>query len=351
MRNGFDDKGLFDNSIPHKELSPARVDISVVAPCHNEQECIHEFYTRMSRVLKQTAATYEIVFVNDGSSDRTGELLAEIALKDPLVVAVELSRNHGHQLALTAGLEVTRGERVLIIDADLQDPPELLPKLMVAMDAGADVAYAKRLSRTKETFFKKITAGLFYRLLRRVSRTNIPVDTGDFRLISRQVADILRAMPEPDRFIRGMVAWVGFRQVAVEYHRDPRFAGVTKYNLSKMLGLAIDAVTGFATAPLRFLFFFAVLALAAAAGSIGWTIYVAFSRHIFAVVTTLLAVQFFFTSVVLFALAMIGEYVSRTFLQGKRRPLFLIRSINGCAPIEYDNADGIREETPMFIER
>jgi glycosyltransferase involved in cell wall biosynthesis len=348
MRNGFVDKGFFNAATSSSGFPLASVAISVVAPCHNEEECICEFYSRMSRVLEQSDASYEIVFVNDGSSDRTGELLAEIAQSDKHVVAVELSRNHGHQLALTAGLEVARGERILIIDADLQDPPELLPKLMAAMDSGADVAYAKRLSRTKETIFKKLTAGLFYRLLRRVSRTNIPVDTGDFRLISRQVADILRAMPEPDRFIRGMVAWVGFRQVAVEYHRDPRYAGVTKYSFSKMLGLAIDAVTGFATAPLRFLFFFAVMALAAAVGSFAWAGYVAFSRHLFAAVTTLLAVQFFFTSVVFFALAMIGEYVSRAFLQGKRRPLVLIRSINGCAPEAYSGGVPAEEE-PVSI--
>ena len=211
------------------------VSVSVIVPCHNEEACIHEFYRRMRCVLDNLDENSEMVFINDGSSDRTAVALAEIQALDESVVVVDLSRNHGHQLALSAGLEVANGERVLLIDADLQDPPELLPKLMDAMDAGADVAYAKRISRAGESRFKRLSAGFFYRFLRVLSKTDVPLDTGDFRLISRQVADVLRQMPEPHRFLRGMVAWVGFEQVAVEYHRDSRFAGETKYGIGNML--------------------------------------------------------------------------------------------------------------------
>ena len=301
--------------------------ISVIAPCHNEQECIDEFYRRMRRVLETTKKLYEMVFVNDGSSDRTAEKLIEIQRRDQNVVIVDLSRNHGHQLALSAGLEVARGERVLLIDADLQDPPELLPELMAAMDAGADVAYARRISRAGESSFKRMTAGLFYRLLRRLSKTDVPLDTGDFRLMSRRVADILRQMPEPHRFLRGMVTWVGFRQVAVNYHRDSRFAGKAKYSIKNMMGLAIDAITGFASAPLRFMFYLSAVAGVAAVCFLGWTVYVLVFLHAVPQWEIILFVLLLFSSINFFALGLIGEYVGRSFIQGKDRPLYIIRSV------------------------
>jgi dolichol-phosphate mannosyltransferase len=304
------------------------VSVSVIAPCHNEQECINEFYRRMSHVLEAIKTPYEMVFVNDGSSDRTAEKLTEIQRLDKNVVIVDLSRNHGHQLALTAGLEVAQGERVLLIDADLQDPPELLPEMMAAMDAGADVAYARRISRAGESKFKRMTAGLFYRLLRRLSKTEVPVDTGDFRLISRRVADILRQMPEPHRFLRGMVTWVGFRQVAVNYHRDSRFAGKTKYSVAGMMGLAIDAITGFASAPLRFMFYLSAVAGVAAACSLAWTVYALLFLRIVPEWTIILFVLLLFSAINFFALGLIGEYVGRSFIQGKGRPLFIIRSVS-----------------------
>jgi dolichol-phosphate mannosyltransferase len=303
------------------------VEISVIAPCHNEEECIQEFYGRMRRVLEDVAMPYELIFVNDGSSDRTEELLLEIESADQNVIIVDLSRNHGHQLALTAGLDVAQGERVLLIDADLQDPPELLPEMMAAMDAGADVAYARRISRAGESNFKRMTAGLFYRLLRRLSKADMPLDTGDFRLMSKRVSDILRQMPEPHRFLRGMVTWVGFRQVAVDYHRDSRFAGKTKYTISGMIGLAMDAITGFAAAPLRFMFYLSAAAGVAAALLLGWTVYASLYLHAVPEWAILLFFQLMFSAINLFALGLIGEYVSRGFLQGKCRPLFNIRSI------------------------
>jgi polyisoprenyl-phosphate glycosyltransferase len=316
------------------------VSVSVIAPCHNEQECIDEFYRRMRRVLEATNRPYEMVFVNDGSSDRTAEKLVKIQRRDKNVVIVDLSRNHGHQLALSAGLDVARGERVLLIDADLQDPPELLPELMAAMNAGADVAYARRISRAGESSFKRMTAGLFYRLLRRMSKTDVPLDTGDFRLMSRRVADILRQMPEPHRFLRGMVTWVGFRQVAVNYHRDSRFAGKTKYSIKNMMGLAIDAITGFASAPLRFMFYLSAAAGVTAVCFLAWTVYVLVFLRVVPQWAIMLFVLLLFSSINFFALGMIGEYVGRSFIQGKGRPLFIIRSVTrGGGKVEIGPGD------------
>jgi len=302
--------------------------ISVIVPCFNEEACIQEFYRRMGRVLEETGRPFEMVFVNDGSSDGTAEKLTEIQSLDENVVIVDLSRNHGHQLALTAGLEIAQGKRVLLIDADLQDPPELLPEMMAAMDAGADVAYGKRISRAKESIFKRMTAGLFYRLLRRLTRTQVPLDTGDFRLMSRQVVDILRQMPEPHRFVRGMVAWVGFRQIAVNYRRDSRYAGKTHYSVANMVGFAIDAVTGFASAPLRFLFYLSAAAGVAAGCLIAWIVYALLFRVAVPAWAAILSLQLFFAAVNLFALGLIGEYVGRAFIQGKGRPLFIVRSVS-----------------------
>ena len=195
---------------------------------------------------------YELVLVNDGSKDTTWSMMRELAASDPRLVAVDLSRNHGHQLALTAGLDLARGETILIIDADLQDPPELLGDMLAAMrDKAADVVYGVRSSRAGETRFKRATAAAFYRLLANATEVDIPLDAGDFRLMSRRALDALLAMPEQARFIRGMVAWIGFRQVPFAYQRDERFAGVTKYPLSKMIRFALDALTGFSSAPLK----------------------------------------------------------------------------------------------------
>lgn len=304
------------------------VSVSVIIPCHNEEECVHELHSRLQRVLVEMDKSYELIFVDDGSSDRTAEQLIEIQHIDSNIVIVELSRNHGHQLALSAGLNVAQGERVLLIDADLQDPPELLPEMMAALDAGADVAYARRISRDGESRFKRMTAGIFYRFLHRLSKTDLPLDTGDFRLMSRRVADVLRQMPETHRFIRGMVTWIGFRQVAVDYHRDCRFAGKTKYSVSGMVGLAMDAITGFASAPLRFLFYLGAAAGVAAAGLLGWTIYGLLFLHAVPQWAILLFVQLMFSAINLLALGLIGEYVGRSFIQGKGRPLFIIRSVS-----------------------
>jgi polyisoprenyl-phosphate glycosyltransferase len=219
---------------------------------YDEEAVIPELYRRVTAACRTLVGdSCELVLVNKGSRDKTWPTLQMPAHRDDRVVAVDLSRNHGHQLALSAGLSLARGERILVIDADLQDPPELLSDMMQLMDDGADVVYGQRVGRDGETWFKKVSARTFYRLLLRMTDVAIPRDTGDFRLMNRQVDDALLAIPEYQRFIGGMVAWIGFRQVALRYHRDKRFAGETKYPLGKMLAFALDAITGFSTVPLR----------------------------------------------------------------------------------------------------
>src|SRR5579872_1926325 len=219
--------------------------LSVVAPCYNEEGVLPEFLRRLGVVLDDLKTTSEIVLVDDGSRDGTWKLLTEAAAADSRVVAVRLMRNHGHQLALTAGLSICRGERILIIDADLQDPPELLPEMLALMDQGADVVYGQRRQREGEGLLKRLTAAAFYRLMGQLSDVPIPIDAGDFRLLTRRVLDTLLAMPERHRFLRGMVAWIGGRQVPIPYDRKPRAAGTPKYSLARMLRFAIDAITAF----------------------------------------------------------------------------------------------------------
>src|SRR5215471_2178919 len=302
--------------------------LSVVIPCYNEQAVLHELHRRVTRACRsQVGDRYELVLVNDGSSDNTWAILQELAHNDDRIVAVDLSRNYGHQLALSAGLSLARGERILVIDADLQDPPEMLPEMMRLMDDGVDVVYGQRIERDGETWFKKASARAFYRLLLRITDVPIPPDTGDFRLMTRQVLNTLLAMPEQQRFIRGMVTWIGFRQVPLEYHRDKRFAGETKYSFRKMLTFAVDAITGFSTVPLRMSLYiasaFIIIALLL-------MVFVLFSWFYLGTVRGWASVflgMLIFASVQLFALAVIGEYLGRIYMQTKQRPLFIIREI------------------------
>ena len=301
--------------------------LSIVVPCFNEQDSLPEFHRRMSAAADATGEAYEIVFVDDGSSDRTWEVLRALSATDPTVVAVKLSRNHGHQLALTAGLTQCRGERVLVIDADLQDPPELLGAMLAMLDAGADVVYGQRRSRAGETRFKTATAAAFYRLLRRLVEIDIPLDAGDFRLMSRRALDVLNAMPEHHRFIRGMVSWIGLRQVPILYDRDARYAGETKYPLRKMIRFALDAITGFSVAPLRLA---SVLGGVAAALSLLLMIYTLGSwllGHTTPGWTSLSSIVLLIGSVQLMVLGIIGEYLGRLYIEAKRRPLFVIETV------------------------
>ena len=300
--------------------------LSIVAPCFNEADTLPEFYRRVRDVCCSIPSnSYEIVLVDDGSRDTTWLIMCGIARLDPHVVAVKLSRNHGHQLALTAGLYYCSGEQVLIIDADLQDPPELLPAMMKLMDeSGAAVVYGKRRLRAGETRFKTFTAAKFYRVLQRLTDVQIPEDSGDFRLMSRRALDILNHMPEHYRFIRGMVSWIGMKQLPFVYDRSARFAGETKYPISKMIRFAIDAITGFSIVPLRVASFLGVsvgliglLLLTYTLGS--W----AFGRVVEGW-TSLSSIFLIVSSAQLLVLGCIGEYLGQLYMESKRQPLFVV---------------------------
>lgn len=314
----------------HAGLRPAVTKtLSAVVPCYNEEPGLAELVNRLSAACATAVGEdYEIVLVNDGSSDRTWAEIVRLSKDVPQIVGVNLARNHGHQLALTAGLFLARGQRIFIVDADLQDPPELLAQMMATLDDGSDVAYGQRIQRDGETWFKKSSASVFYRLLRRLTDAPIPADTGDFRLITRQVLDVLLSMPEQHRFVRGMVAWIGFRQTAVAYRRDPRFAGTTKYPLRKMVIFAMDAITGFSVAPLRLSLYLGL-----------FSVLVAFLIGVFAIWsyltmktapgwTSIAIIVLVFGAMQMFCLAIMGEYLGRTYMQTKQRPLFVIKSIH-----------------------
>jgi polyisoprenyl-phosphate glycosyltransferase len=308
-----------------------RPQLSIVVPCYNEEGCLSMLHARVTGAARAAVGEdYEIVFVNDGSRDGSWPVMQRLAAADPHLVAINLSRNHGHQLALTAGLDLCAGREILIIDADLQDPPELLSDMRATMAReGADVVYAVRRKREGETFFKKLTAAAFYRVLDRVTDTPIPLDTGDFRLMSRRALDALLALPEQARFIRGMVAWVGFRQVPIVYDRAERHAGDTKYPLAKMVRFAFDAVTGFSTAPLRFASHAGLLLTAATLLTL---LYVGWSWLMGDTVqgwTSLMLVVLFLGAMQMFVLGMIGEYLGRLYVESKRRPLYLVADIAG----------------------
>lgn len=310
-----------------------RPKLSIVVPCYNEEACLEMLHARISAAAKAAVGEdYEIVLINDGSRDASWAIMQRISAGDPHLVAINLSRNHGHQLALTAGLDLCAGEQILIIDADLQDPPELLADMRATMAAeDADVVYAVRRKRDGESLFKLATAAAFYRVLDRVTDTPIPLDTGDFRLMTRRALDAFLALPEQARFIRGMVAWIGFRQVPFVYDRQERLAGDSKYPLGKMIRFALDAVTGFSTAPLRFASH-AGLALTGAAMLLALYIVVAWlmGRAIQGW-TSLMLVVVLLGAVQMFVLGMIGEYLGRLYVESKRRPLYIVADIAGQA--------------------
>ena len=326
--------------------------LSVVVPCYNEAACLELLHARVAAAARSAVGEdFEILFVNDGSRDDSWATMQRIAAADPHLVAINLSRNHGHQLALTAGLDLCAGEQILIIDADLQDPPELLSDMRAAMTAQqADVVYAVRRKREGESIFKKATAAIFYRMLDRITDTPIPLDTGDFRLMSRRALDAFLSLPEQARFIRGMVAWVGFRQVPFVYDRAERHAGETKYPLGKMIRFALDAVTGFSTAPLRFA---SHVGLALTGASLLLFVYIAFGFVSGSAVqgwTSTMLVVVLLGAVQMFVLGMIGEYIGRLYVESKRRPLYLVADIAG--PVQGRATLGYRAEAscPELIE-
>ncbi len=321
-------------------VEPITVKLSIVAPCYNEAEGLPAFVERMTQAAEASVAgAYELILVNDGSRDRTWACIQAMALRYRCVVGVNLSRNHGHQLAVTAGLTLAKGERVLVIDADLQDPPELLPPLMARMDEGFDVVYGRRRTRASESRFKLATASAFYRLLASLSEVSIPKDTGDFRLMSRRIVERLNAMPEQDRFLRGMVAWLGGAQTELEYDRDPRYAGQTGYTLRKMVHLAVTGLTGFSTAPLKIAVVLAFIGMALAAAIAAYALVGFFVGHAAPGWTSLALIMAFFGVGQLGCLAIMGAYLGRIYMQVKGRPLFLIDEVVAHPATPSDNLE------------
>ncbi len=314
---------------------PAALALSVVAPCYNEEGSLPAFVERMCAAARAVVGdAFELVLVNDGSRDSTWACIQALSLVRPELVGVSLSRNHGHQLAVSAGLELTCGARVLIIDADLQDPPELIGAMMARMDEGFDVVYGRRQSRGGESAFKLATAKAFYRLLHSVSEVEIPQDVGDFRLMSRRIVDRLNAMPEQDRFLRGMVAWLGGRQTEVLYDRDARHAGETAYTLSKMVRLAVNGLTGFSTAPLKIAVVLSFAGMGLALLIVIYALIGLMGGHAQKGWASLALIQVFFGVGQLGCLAIMGAYVGRIYTQVKGRPLFMVDEVirGGDAP-------------------
>ena len=315
-------------------LNVATPALSIVAPCYNEEGVLHELHNRLTAVCREAVgADFEIVLVDDGSRDRTRAIIGELCQADPHVVGVFLSRNHGQQLALTAGLRVCRGARILIVDADLQDPPELLGDMMKLMDDGADVVYGQRIARDGESWFKKMTSAAFYRVLASLVDVEIPTDTGDFRLMSRRALDVLNRLQEQNRFVRGLVSWIGFKQVPIRYHRHARYAGETKWSVTSMVRFAIDAISGFSIVPLRMATFLGFVSALIGVFFMGWTLYSYLVGIAIQGWTTLMAAMLILGSTQLLVLGMIGEYLGRLYMQAKNRPLYIIEEIKRQDPV------------------
>jgi glycosyltransferase involved in cell wall biosynthesis len=302
------------------------VTFSIIAPIYNELDNLPDLHRRVREVMSATGATWELVLVDDGSTDGSTERILQLAQQDKHVRPVIFARNFGHQVAITAGWDYAIGEAVIIIDADLQDPPEAIPELIAKWREGYEVVYAVRAEREGETWFKKTTAALFYRIVHRITDVKIPVDTGDFRLMDRKVVDVLKTMGEIHRFPRGMSAWVGFRQIGVPYKRAARHAGVTKYPFKKMLKLALNAITGFSYFPLQLATYFGFAAAGLAIIAIPVVIIMRLVGHgaFLGQATTLIAVLFL-GGVQLISLGMLGEYLGRIYDEVKGRPLYIVR--------------------------
>ena len=303
-----------------------KITYSIVAPIFNEKENLHELYRRVKEVMDSTNEPWELLLVDDGSTDGSTGIICELAQEDKRVRPIIFARNFGHQIAITAGWDYARGDAVVIIDADLQDPPELILEMAKKWREGYEVVYAVRAEREGESWFKLWTASLFYRLIYRITDVKIPLDTGDFRLMDRKVVDVLKQMRERHRFPRGMSAWVGFKQVGVEYKRAARVAGETKYPFKKMFRLAINAVTSFSYFPLQVATFFGFISAGVAALSIPIVVYMRItgSQAFFGQATTLIAVLFL-GGVQLISLGILGEYIGRLYDEAKGRPLYIVR--------------------------
>lgn len=305
------------------------MDLSVIVPIYNEEDNIPALYERLRDVIEPMGLSYEFIFINDGSRDQSLALIHTLATRDERVRYIDFSRNFGHQIAVTAGLDLAAGQAAVIIDADLQDPPELIPSLYAKLQQGYEVVYAKRRTRQGESAAKKLTAKLFYRILARITNISIPVDTGDFRIISRKVVEALKQMPEQSKFIRGQISWIGYRQTFVEYDRAERAGGETGYTYSKMLRLALDGITAFSDAPLKAATISGFLVSGIAFLVLLYTLYARFVTGDYepgwpSLMTSIL----FLGGVQLIAVGIIGEYISRLSANVRQRPLYIISDTN-----------------------
>lgn len=304
--------------------------ISVVVPAFNEEDTVYPFYERTKRVLDSLEGDYEILFVNDGSMDRTAENVQEINLRDRRVKLINLSRNFGKEIAMTAGIEHAAGAVVVLIDADLQDPPEIIPAMVKKWREGYDVVYATRIGREGETLLKKATARAFYWVIRRMAKIDIPENTGDFRLMSQRAVDALKLLHEQHRFMKGLFAWIGFRQTGIPYQREPRFAGSTKWSYWRLWNFAIEGITSFSMAPLKLASYLgALVALFAFAYAVFLVVRVFLMGIDVPGYASIMVAILFFSGVQLLTLGIIGEYIGRMFNETKRRPLYLIQQMVG----------------------
>ncbi|KAM3094241.1 glycosyltransferase family 2 protein [Phormidesmis sp. 146-35] len=304
---------------------------SLIIPIYNEEATIAELYRRVSALMDRLDAPAELVLINDGSRDRSLYMMRELHQKDPRVCYLSLARNFGHQIAVTAGLNFVRGRVVVILDADLQDPPELIPDMLELWRQGYQVIYAQRTQRKKEGWFKRLTAYVFYRLLKRLADVDIPTDTGDFCLMDRQVVDVLNSMPERNRYIRGLRSWVGFRQTSIKFERDPRFAGDVKYTFRKSFSLAINGLVSFSKVPLQIStyigLFSAFVALIMAMLVLYWRFFVPHSP--LTGITVIIVAIFFLGAVQLVSIGILGEYIGRIYEEVKNRPLYTLGEVAG----------------------
>lgn len=306
--------------------------LSLVLPIYNEEAVIPELHARLQQFLPRLGLETEVVFVDDGSRDRSLELLRAIAANEPRYRVLSFARNFGHQAAITAGLDQARGEAIVVMDADLQDPPEVVLEMVARWREGFDVVYGKRRSREGETWLKLLTAKWFYRLFAAMIPIEVPLDTGDFRLMSRRIVTVLRELRETHRFVRGLVAWLGFKQTAVLYDRPARFAGETKFPLRKMVRFAIDGITSFSILPLRFATYLGILISIVSVGVASWAMLAHFVFHatvpgwttVIVLVSLLAAVQLIMTGI-------LGEYIGRIYEQVKKRPLYVVAERLNCA--------------------
>lgn len=306
------------------------INLSIIIPIYNEELNIPNLYGRLKPVIEKIGVSYELVFVNDGSKDRSIELIKDLALMDNTIRYIDFSRNFGHQIAVTAGLDLCVGEYAAIIDADLQDPPELIEVLYNKSKEGFEVVYAKRRSRKDKNIFKKIAYKIFYRLLAKISQVDIPLDTGDFRVINRKVIEVLKQMPEQHKFLRGQIAWLGFNQTFVEYDRDVRAAGEPGYTYKKLFKLAFDGITSFSNAPLRFASIMGIVVFFLSFILICYSLisYFFFKGNIPQGWTSTIISILFIGGIQLLSIGIIGEYISRLQTDIRNRPLYIIKDSN-----------------------